>query len=160
MALIKKAIMQGIWKGICPEWFEVVSDNEVLNKDSVDLAELRYEESTELDLHFTMVFSNGKVQKVRLQEQWVYQSFYSKEIYDIAKPPSCALLDIVLAKGGPEAITESFYNSMPNQQQSGGQLNETLAQRTKVNWCLLSLKHCDEIIKEAVALYLCGDDVI
>ena len=161
MALIKKAIMQGIWKGICPEWFEVVSDNEVLNKDGADLAELRYEESTELDLHFTMVFSDGKVQKVRLQEQRVYQSFYSKkEIHDIAKPPSCALLDIVLAKGGPEAIAESFYNSMQNQQQSGGQLNETLARRTKVNWCLPSLKHCDEIIEEAVALYLRGDDVI
>ena len=161
MALIKKAIMQGIWKIICPEWFAAVSDKEVLNKDGADLTEFRYEESTGLDLYFTMVFSNGKVQKVRLQEQQVYQSFYSKkDIYDIAKPPSCALLDIVLAKGGPEAIAESFYNSMRNQQQSGGQLNEALARRTKVNWCLPSLRHCDEIIKEAVALYLRGDDVI
>ena len=161
MALIKKAIMQGIWKGICPEWFEVANEKDVSNKDGADLAELRYEESTGLDLYFTMVFSDGKVQKVRLQEQRVYQSFYSnKEIYDIAKPPSCALLDIVLAKGGPEAIAESFYNSMRNQQQSGGQLNETLERRAKVNWCLPSLRHCDEIIKEAVVLYLRGDDVI
>ena len=161
MALIKKAIMQGIWNGICPEWFEVANEKDVSNKDGADLAELRYEESTGLDLYFTMVFSDGKFQKVRLQEQRVYQSFYSnKEIYDIAKPPSCTLLDIVLAKGGPEAIAESFYNSMRNQQQSGGQLNETLERRAKVNWCLPSLRHCDEIIKEAVALYLRGDDVI
>ena len=161
MALIKKAIMQGIWNGICPEWFEVANEKDVSNKDGADLAELRYEESTGLDLYFTMVFSDGKVQKARLQEQRVYQSFYSnKEIYDIAKPPSCTLLDIVLAKGGPEAIAESFYNSMRNQQQSGGQLNETLERRAKVNWCLPSLRHCDEIIKEAVALYLRGDDVI
>ena len=161
MALIKNAVMQGIWNGICPEWFAVANEKEVLNKDGADLAELHYEESKGLDLYFTMVFSNGKVHKVRLQEQRVYQSFYSnKEIYDIAKPPSCALLDIVLAKGGPEAIAESFYNSMRNQQQSGGQLNETLERRAKVNWCLPSLRHCDEIIKEAVALYLRGDDVI
>ena len=161
MVLIKKAIMQGIWEGICPEWFEVVSDKEVLNKDGADLVELRSKKSTGLDFYFTMVFSDGKVQQVRLQEQRVYQSFYSnKEIYDITKTPSCALLDIVLAIGGPEAIAESFYNSMRNQQQSGGQLNETLARRTKVNWCLPSLKHCDKIIKEGVTLYLCGDDVI
>ena len=78
----------------------------------------------------------------------------------LQSPPSCTLLDIVLAKGGPEAIAESFYNSMRNQQQSGGKLNETLERRAKVNWCLPSLRHCDEIIKEAVALYLRGDDVI
>lgn len=65
-----------------------------------------------------------------------------------------------MAKGGPEAIAESFYSAMRSQQQSGGQLNETLARRTKVNWCLPSLKQCEGIIKEAVALYLRGDDVI
>lgn len=161
MALVKKAVMQGIWNRICPEWFEVVNNNEILNKDGVDLVELRSVESPGLDSYFSMFFSDGNVQQVRLQEQRVYQSFYSnKEIYDIAKLPSCALLDIVLAKGGPEAIAESFYNSMRHQQQSGGQLNETLARRTKINWCLPSLMHCDEIIKEGVALYLSGDDVI
>jgi hypothetical protein len=68
------------------------------------------------------------VRKVRLSEKCVYKSFYSnKVLYDIAQPPSCALLDIVLAKGGPEAIAESFYNTMRNQQQSGGQSYDTLA---------------------------------
>ena len=56
MVLIKKAIMQGIWEGICPEWFEVVSDKEVLNKDGADMVELYSKESTGLDFYFTMVF--------------------------------------------------------------------------------------------------------
>ncbi len=46
---------------------------------------------------------------------------------------------------------------MRNQQQSGGQKNETMARRTKVNWCLPSLKHCENIIKEGVQLYLTGN---
>ena len=49
MALIKKAVMQGIWKGTCPEWFEVINEKEVLNKDGADLVEFRSEESTGLD---------------------------------------------------------------------------------------------------------------
>ena len=78
---------------------------------------------------------------MRLDEQSVYQSFYKqKDFYDMVKPPSCALVDIAQAKGGPEAISESFYNPMQNQQQSGGQNNETLARGTKLNWCLPSLK--------------------
>ena len=104
-----------------------------------------------------MRFSNGVVGKVRLSERCFYKSFYSnKDLYDIVYTPSCALLDIVLAKGGPEAIVESFYNSMHHQQQSGGQSNSTLVQRTKVNWCLPSLKNCESIIKESICLYLEG----
>ena len=49
---------------------------------------------------------------------------------------------------------------MRNQQQSGGQSNKTLVQRTKVNWCLPSLKQCEDLIKEGVDLYLKGDNVI
>ena len=118
-------------------------------------------DSTELDFIFTMLFSNGQVHRVRLNEHRFYQSFYSrKEVYEVAEPPACALLDIVLAKGGPEAIAESYYNLMRSQQQSGGQSNETLARRTKVNWCLSSLMQCEGLIKEAVTVYHSGDDVI
>ena len=132
-----------------------------LKKDGVHLVEFLSQNSTGLDSFFTMVFSDGNVQRVRLDEHQFYESFYSnKEVYTVAKSAACVLLDIVLAKGGPEAIAESFYNSMRNQQQSGGQLNETLARRTKVNWCLPSMKHCEDIIKEGVALYLQGDDAI
>ena len=101
MGLLKKAVSKGVWNGICPDWFQVM-DEEPGNKniDGVSLVEFRAEESINLESVFVMRFSN------------FYKSFYSnKDLYDIVLA-SCALLDIVLAKGGPEAIAESFYNSM------------------------------------------------
>ena len=60
-----------------------------------------------------MKFANRKEFDVRLNEQYVYKSFYTnEEIYSIAKPPSCAIIDIVLWKGGPEAIGASYYSAM------------------------------------------------
>ena len=69
-------------------------------------------------------------------------------------------MDIVLAKGEPEATAESYHSCMRAHQQSGGQSNEILFRRTKLNWCLASLKKCDDIVHESVSLYLRGDDVI
>lgn len=154
MNLIKEAIMAGIWKGLCPKWF-MLENNAPLKAQDDKLVSFLHVVCEEMDSFFHMKFENGQEHNVRLHEQNVYGSFYSNpEIYSIAKPPSCALLDIVLAKGGPEAITESFYSAMRAQQQSGGQLNETLARRTKLNWCLPSLKYCNGIISESVRLYL------
>ena len=87
-----------------------------------------------IDALFKMKFANGKEFDVCLNEQNVYKSFYAiEEIYSIAKPPSCAIIDIVLSKGEPEAIAESYYSAMRAQQQSGGQSNETLARQTKLS---------------------------
>eukprot|EP00112_Aurelia_sp_Birch-Aquarium-sp1_P011565 Seg2428.3 transcript_id=Seg2428.3/GoldUCD/mRNA.D3Y31 product="hypothetical protein" protein_id=Seg2428.3/GoldUCD/D3Y31 len=83
---------------------------------------------------FAIKLSDGSEVKVRLHEQSVYASFYSNErIYSIAKPPSCILLDVVLSKGGPEAIAESYYSTMQAQQKSGGQSDENLGRRTKLS---------------------------
>ena len=161
MSRKKKAIREGIWERKSPEWFILTDTNKDIVYQEVDLVEFVAEESTGLDLYFKMVFANGKVKHVRLHEQRVYKSFYSDpQIFNIAKPPSCAMIDVVLAKGGPEAIAESFYSSMRAQQQSGGQTNETLARRTKLNWCLPSLRNCDQIIKDGVKTYLNGDEAL
>jgi hypothetical protein len=128
MSRIKKAVKQGIWNGTCPEWFESQEASMPQTKEGADLVGFHSVDTTELDSVFTMLFANGNVHRVRLNEHRFYESFYSrKEIYEVAEPAACALLDIVLAKGGPETIAESFYNAMRSQQQSGGQLNETLA---------------------------------
>ena len=42
-------------------------------------------------------------------------------------------IDIALAKGGTEAIVESFYSSMASQAMHGGQSNEALALRLVTN---------------------------
>ena len=163
MSQIKEAVKAGIWKLLCPEWFIQTgdSDNPVPLPQDAQLVSFQpvHSESYALDTFFELEFSNGKKFEVRLHEQSVYKSFYSnEEVCGIAKPPSCALIDVVLAKGGPEAIAESYYSAMRAQQQSGGQTNQTLARRTKLNWCLPSLKNCESIIKESVQLYLKGDD--
>ena len=59
--------------------------------------------------------------------------------------------------GRPCSVSNGSKRS--SKQQSGGQSNETLSRRTKLIWCLPSLKKCD-IIHEGVNLYLKGDDVI
>lgn len=161
MSQIKNAIRVGIWERKCPEWFVDTTTNKSMAYQEVRLLEFVADKSTSLDSYFKMVFANGKVKHVRLHEQRVYQSFYSNpQIFNIAKPPSCAIIDVVLAKGGPEAIAESFYSAMRAQQQSGGQTNETLARRTKLNWCLPSLTNCDQIIRDGVNIYLKGDEAL
>ena len=160
MGRIKEAVMAGIWTLLCPEWFMLQGeDNGPLHPQGCKLVLFEAISSNCLDALFQMKFDNGKTFDVRLNEQNVYKSFYANEEIDsIAKPPSCAIIDIVLSKGGPEAIAESYYSAMRAQQQSGGQSNNTLARRTKLSWCLPSLKKCNSIIDESAKLYLQGDD--
>ena len=69
---------------------------------------------------FILKFEN-KIETTRLDELVVYKSFYGNKHVVVASKEACALMDIVLAKGGPEAITESFYNCMRCQQCHEGQ---------------------------------------
>ncbi len=138
--------------------------NQPLKQRDATLVELISTESEAVSLFdaaFIMRFSDGAVETVRLHDQSFYSSFYNnKEIYSIAKPPTCILLDIILAKGGPEAKAESYYSTMRAQQQTGGQSNDTLAQRTKLSWCLPTLKDCGDVIAESVRTYQKGDEKI
>ena len=144
MGLLKKAVLEGVWNGICTDWFDVIDDIEgSLFIAGASLQEIRAEKSTNLESTFVMHFSNGTVRKVNsLKSVFISHFTQIKSSMKLHNPRTCALLDIVLAKGGPKAIAESFYNAMHNQQQSGDQSNDTLVRRTKVNWCLPSLKHC------------------
>lgn len=106
-----------------------------------------------------MTFKDKLTETARLDESAVYKSFYSNDhVVKLATKPSCALIDIVLAKGGPEAIAESFYNCMRCQQLPGGQSNWVLTTRAKVAWCLPSIEKCDKVISDGVEFYLSGDD--
>ena len=74
MSLVKKAIMEGVWSGICPEWFEATDDKGAkLFLDGVSLVEFRELKSTELDCFFLMLFSDGKAHKVKLCEKQVFE---------------------------------------------------------------------------------------
>ena len=125
MARIKEAVKLGIWKSLCPSWVMVQRPDEPLKPQDASLVLFEPVPSNTLDAVFKK-FPGGKEYNVCLHEHNVFSSFYSQEdIYSIAQPKSCVVLHIVLAKGGPEAITESYYSCMRAQQQPGGQSNET-----------------------------------
>ena len=78
------------------------------------------EKENQLGGYFIIEFENLRVEHVKLSKDLFHQSFYCNEkVYSITKLESCILMDIALAKGGPEAIPESFYASMRCQQQPG-----------------------------------------
>ena len=120
MGRIKEAVMAGIWTSLCHEWFMLQGEeNSPLHPQGSKLVLFEVISSNCLDALFKMKFANGKEFNVRLNEQNVYKSFYAnEEIYSIAKPPSCTIIDIMLSKGGPDAIAESYYRAMRAQQQS------------------------------------------
>ena len=130
LSRIKEAVHAGIWEQLCPEWFECTDDGKTLKFDEGYIiekftADIRKE--NQLDGHFIIEFENSKVEHIKLSEDFFHQSFYCNEkVYNIAKPESCILMDIALAKGSPEAIAESFCASMRCQQQPGGQTNENI----------------------------------
>jgi hypothetical protein len=101
MEKIKKAVKIGIWDGLCLDWFALAEGTTSLPMN-IKLTSLQLVETTTLDTFFKLRFVSGKEFTVCLQEQQFYRSFYSnKDVYNVATPSSCALLDIVLAKGGP-----------------------------------------------------------
>ncbi len=65
-----------------------------------------------------------------LNEEAVYQTIYCDEkVFDAMGIEGCVAMDIALAKGGTEAIAESFYSVMKSQQCIGSQSDEILSLR-------------------------------
>ena len=164
LSRIKEVVHARIWEQLCPEWFVCTEDGKTLKFDKgyiIKKFTADIEKENQLDGHFIIEFENLRVEHVKLFKDLFYQSFYCNEkVYSIAKPELYILMDIALAKGGPEAIPESFYASMRCQQQPGWQTNENLVRRTKVNWCLPSLVNCESIISKVVSIYHKGDEKI
>ena len=116
LSRMKEVVLTGIWEQLCLEWFVCTVDGKTLKFDEgciIKKFTADIEKENQLDRHLIIEFENSKVGHVKLSEDFFYQSFYcSEKVYSIAKLESCILMDIALAKGGPEAIAESFYASM------------------------------------------------
>ncbi|CAB4015439.1 Hypothetical predicted protein [Paramuricea clavata] len=79
---------------------------------------------------YSLTFGSEKPIHAELNEAAVYDSIYcDEEIYSAIGIEGCVTIDIALAKGGTEAVVESFYSIMKSQQSTRGQSNETLALR-------------------------------
>ena len=69
----------------------------------------------------------------------------------------CIAIDVALAMSGSEGDVESYYSVMKTQSIVGGQSNDTLVQRTNVDWSFPMPLQCQETIKDVATLYLEGD---
>ena len=79
-----------------------------------------------------MTFSGcEKKYQVQLDESAVIKSIYEDEdVFNLLGKELCVVIDIAFAKGGPEAVVESYYSLVKSQQQAGGQTNENLSLRS------------------------------
>ena len=62
MDCLKRAVREGIWRGLCPDWFDAVNDKEeiTLFVNGDVLVEIRPEELVQLQSVFVLQFSSGK----------------------------------------------------------------------------------------------------
>ena len=142
---LKTALKDFIWlqqfRDVMSRWFSVVNaatgkitgslDSEILGVlTSMTTVDKIFPPSTyHLCNLYEMKFESKTVITI-LDEAMVYNSMYTNsEVYNLIGKEMCIVTDIALAKGGTEAIVESFYSSMASQAMQGGQSNEALALR-------------------------------
>ena len=73
-------------------------------------------------------------------------------------PEMCTAIDVAVAKGGTEAVVESFYSVMKTQQTGFHMLNDTLTDRTIIDWCYPLPLRCPATISSVAKLYASGND--
>ena len=83
--------------------------------------------------------------------------FYVVQFYTAAGQELCTCIDVALAKGGCEAVVESFYSVMGSQQTGPNMANETLQDRSIIDWCYLPVSRCSHTVTEVVRLYSVGN---
>ena len=89
------------------------------------------------------------------EEQELIRCTYTDEaLYSRVGKPLSRILDVALAKGGPETAVETLYSAMGGQHKDGGQSNDTLVNRTKVNWSVSSVVAVPELIGRSAERHL------
>lgn len=83
-------------------------------------------------------------------------SFY-RQFYEQLGVEMCTALDVALAKGGNEAVVESYYSVMKTNSLGHHMSNETLSLRTIVDWCLPEQQICPATVAQAAMMHVEGD---
>ena len=132
-------------------------------KDGEFLKSFQKAESTEFTLSevYSIVLDNGDRETVVLQEQELISALYTDpQFYSSVGQEFCIIFDVLYAKTGTEAVVESFYGVVRNQEMDGGQSIKVLGQRAKVDWCFPPLLSCEKAIDEMAKLYLSGNKIL
>ena len=99
-------------------------------------------ETSEIEETYKFSYED-RVCTARLDYPSVFATLYiNEEIYTLAGKELCIAIDIALAMSGSEAVVESYYSLMKAQKMAGGQSNETLFERTNVDWCFPNPLQC------------------
>ena len=163
---LKQVLKEIIWekKDLMVKWFSVIKKKPVAL--AVDLpASTRTLQTftllpnpSALDDQFSMTFSGSdKKYQVEIDESAIIRSIYTDEdVFNMLGKELCLIIDIALVKGGPEAVVESYYSVVKSQQQPGGQSNQNLSLRAKLDWCLPNILQSDTMVKEVSKLYIQG----
>ena len=111
---------------------------------------------------FRVTLSDGSSSIYVLQEDQLIQMLYTNPtFYQAVGREFCIIYDIIYdifyAKAGTEAMAESFYRVMDAQEKDGGQSQEVLTMRTKLDWCLPSIMQCEKALSGMAKLYIEGD---
>ena len=69
----------------------------------------------------------------------------------------CTALDVALAKGGCEAVVESFYSVMATQKKDNIS-NEVLELRAITDWCFPQPYRCQASTEEVAGIFANGND--
>ena len=102
-------------------------------------------------------FSKATFNVVICEENIIKEIYQNAELYGKLGVEMCICIDMSLAKGGTESIVESFYSSMKAQTMYGGQNNDILALRTKLEWLLPPVIQADKLVHGTAHVYLNGD---
>lgn len=117
-------------------------------------------ESTEFTLSetYSVILDDERVVTVVLQEQVIINALYTDpKFYTSIGQEFCIIFDIMYAKTGSEAVVESFYGMVRNQEMDGGQSIKVLGSRAKVDWCFPPVLDCARALDDMAKLYLSGD---
>ena len=107
---------------------------------------------------FTVKLNNGKEVDVIFQQDDMMRALYlDSSFYSEVGPEFCLIFDIMYAKTGTEAVAESFYRVIEKQEMDGGQSQNVLSMRAKVDWCLPPVINCESVLSHVASLYINGD---
>jgi hypothetical protein len=200
---LKVALKDVIWRpkfqAVMWQWFSVLNEatgkvmasldtySNLGNLNRISVCDKMFPKTCYLCNLYKMEFESKTLITI-LDEAKVCESMYTNsEVYNILGKEVCIVQDIALAKGGTEAIVESFYSTMASQSLQGGQSNEVLTLRwvieilkkhifvavrtclqlligdslvvfrTKIDWCFPPVIQLDTAITEIAKIYIDGD---
>ena len=128
----KQGLRQFLWKDDSEHlasWFNLTP---TLETGCLDELRISNDDALSVTNRYAVTMRNiEKPFHASLNGDAVYKSIFTdRMLYEAIGMEECSCIDIALAKGGTEAVVESYYSVIASNNMPGGQNNETLALRS------------------------------